>query len=63
MPWVGFEATIPVSELAKTFHALDCAATVIGLKLIKGLFLTHTRTEVDEKREVLNCLRLPENKF
>jgi hypothetical protein len=30
MPWVGFEPTIPVFEWAKTFHALDCAATVIG---------------------------------
>jgi hypothetical protein len=28
--WVGFEPTIPVFERAKTFHALDCAATVIG---------------------------------
>jgi hypothetical protein len=30
MPQVGFEPTIPVVELAKTFHALDRAATVIG---------------------------------
>jgi hypothetical protein len=28
---VGFEPTIPVFELAKTFHALDGTATVIGL--------------------------------
>jgi hypothetical protein len=27
---VGFEPTIPVFELAKTFHALDSAASVIG---------------------------------
>jgi hypothetical protein len=27
---VGFEPTIPVFERAKTFHALDPAATVIG---------------------------------
>jgi hypothetical protein len=27
---VGFELTIPVFELAKTVHALDRAATVIG---------------------------------
>jgi hypothetical protein len=26
---VGFESTIPVFEPVKTFHALDCAATVI----------------------------------
>jgi hypothetical protein len=30
MLWVGFEPTIPVLERAKTFHTLDCAATVIG---------------------------------
>jgi hypothetical protein len=27
---VGFEPTIPVLERAKTVHALDLAATVIG---------------------------------
>jgi hypothetical protein len=30
MPRVGFEPTIPVFEREKTFHAVDCAATVIG---------------------------------
>jgi hypothetical protein len=30
MPQVGFESTIPVFERAKTVHALDRAATVIG---------------------------------
>jgi uncharacterized protein (UPF0212 family) len=30
MPRVGFELTIPVFEQAKTVHALDIAATVIG---------------------------------
>jgi hypothetical protein len=30
MSWVGFEPTIPAFERAKTFHALDRAATVIG---------------------------------
>jgi hypothetical protein len=30
MPRVGFEPTIPVFELAKTVHALDRAAIVIG---------------------------------
>jgi hypothetical protein len=30
MPRVGFEPTIPAFERAKTVHALDCAATVIG---------------------------------
>jgi hypothetical protein len=31
LPQVGFEPTIPVFEWAKTFHALDRAATVISL--------------------------------
>jgi hypothetical protein len=30
MPRVRFEPTILVFERAKTVHALDCAATVIG---------------------------------
>jgi hypothetical protein len=30
MPWVGFEPIIPVFERAKTVHALDRAATMIG---------------------------------
>jgi hypothetical protein len=30
MPQVGFEPQIPVSQRAKTFHALDRAATVTG---------------------------------
>jgi hypothetical protein len=32
MSYVGFEPTIPASERAKTVHALDRSATVIGLK-------------------------------
>jgi hypothetical protein len=31
IPWVGFEPTIPASERAKTVHALDSSATVIGI--------------------------------
>jgi hypothetical protein len=30
MPLAGFEPTIPVFKRAKTFHALDGAATVTG---------------------------------
>jgi hypothetical protein len=37
MPWVGFEPTILVFEQAKTVHALDCAATVIGTGRINWL--------------------------
>jgi hypothetical protein len=33
MPRVRFETMIPAFERAKIFHALDCAATVIGLSL------------------------------
>jgi hypothetical protein len=31
MPRAGFEPTVPVLKQAKTVHALDLAATVIGL--------------------------------
>jgi hypothetical protein len=34
MPWVRFEPTIPAFERAKTCHALDRAATVIGRHII-----------------------------
>jgi hypothetical protein len=33
MPEVGFERTIPVFGRAKTVHALDLAATEIGLSI------------------------------
>jgi hypothetical protein len=32
MLWVGFEATTPAFERAKTVHALDYVAIVIGVK-------------------------------
>jgi hypothetical protein len=32
MDWAGFESTIPAVQRAKTVHALDHAATVIGLR-------------------------------
>jgi hypothetical protein len=37
MAQVGFEPANPVFERAKTVHALDCAATVIGKHVLKGL--------------------------
>jgi hypothetical protein len=42
MPWVGFEPIIPAFERAKTVHALDQAATVIGtsVKYLNINFLT-----------------------
>jgi hypothetical protein len=42
MPWVGFEPTIPASEQAKIFHALDGAATVTGFLLLYNLRNTAT---------------------
>jgi hypothetical protein len=39
MPQVGFEPTTPVFERAKTVHALDRVATVIGP-------YTHTHTHI-----------------
>jgi hypothetical protein len=33
MPWVVFEPTIPVLEQARTVHALDRAATLIGVQI------------------------------
>jgi hypothetical protein len=38
MSQVGFEPIIPVFERAKTVHALDCAATVIGYVPSSGPF-------------------------
>jgi hypothetical protein len=39
MPRVGLEPTIPVFERAKTVHALDSAATVIGdFFILRGEF-------------------------
>jgi hypothetical protein len=49
MPWVGFEPTIPTSDRTKIIHALDRAATVIGLqifhekKLLIQLVITYYR--------------------
>jgi hypothetical protein len=34
MPRVEFEPTIPAFEWAKTVHALDSAATVIGTEVV-----------------------------
>jgi hypothetical protein len=36
MPRVGFESTTPVFERAKTIHAFDRAATVIGIYIYFG---------------------------
>jgi hypothetical protein len=46
MPQVGFESTIPVFERAKTFHALDLAATVIGSYMIITITIFSRRVSV-----------------
>jgi hypothetical protein len=39
MPGVGLESTIPGLEQAKTFGALDCMATVLGISYsFKSIF-------------------------
>jgi hypothetical protein len=52
MPLVGLEPTIPVIEQAKTVHALDRAATVIGsinisICYLNSLYTAHLLWEVD----------------
>jgi hypothetical protein len=39
MPRVGFEPTIPMFVRAKTVHASDRAATVIGLKYLSSGYI------------------------
>jgi hypothetical protein len=60
MPWVGFEPMIPVFERAKTVHAFDRAATVIG-KYRHQLYLfsrscvyIHSATSQQHKEELHN---------
>jgi hypothetical protein len=51
MPLAGFQPTIPVFKRAKTFHALDRAATLTGEKYkldgIISMFLLCVRTIFD----------------
>jgi hypothetical protein len=46
MPLVGFEPTIPVSERAKTSHALDRAAIVIGYMYIMRYIFIYKATHL-----------------
>jgi hypothetical protein len=43
---MGFEPTIRALERAKTVHALDCTATVIGIKATTFLKLALVRISV-----------------
>jgi hypothetical protein len=53
MPSVGLEPTIPAFERAKTVHALDRAATVIGMTA-KYRLLKEKPYEADQKHAILN---------
>jgi hypothetical protein len=49
MPWLRLEPTIPEFEVAKTYHALEWAATVIGtvLQLVTRRLITLFTTVTD----------------
>jgi hypothetical protein len=51
MPCVGFEPTTPVFKQAKTVHALDRAATVIGFEMLRDV-------KADEKAKLYEGLSL-----
>jgi hypothetical protein len=51
MPQVRFEPTIPMFERAKTVHALDRAATAIGLPTVYGI----TKTEKGGQGPTRGC--------
>jgi hypothetical protein len=46
MTRMGFELSTPVFKGAKTVHALDCAATVIGSRI----FMTTKKMVFDKRR-------------
>jgi hypothetical protein len=56
MPWVGFESTIPVFERAKTFHALDRAATLF-------VRLDGSNVQKKKKKKEHNCAVIQNNKL
>jgi hypothetical protein len=55
---VGLEPTIPGSERAKTGHALDRAATVIG-NFTFYLVIKYNNVRRNETRKLENCLWMP----
>jgi hypothetical protein len=59
MPRVGFEPTIPVFERAKTVHALDRAATVIGFLMLHYTIYsrdTNPQTQVEDLENYITAL-------
>jgi hypothetical protein len=68
MPRVGFESTIPAFERAKTVHALDRAATVIGQTLSilcynLMVFTTFYYSFPTESRQILEGIVLLNSHF
>jgi hypothetical protein len=65
MPRVGFKLTIPTFERAKTVHALDCAAAMIGyvihafqkLEGARVLFFFYMHVAADSFFDVINMKR------
>jgi hypothetical protein len=63
MPWMEFEPTIPAFERAKTVHALDRAATVIGLPTVYVVFFSRALfNDVFQHRDYIasNCMVIDE---
>jgi hypothetical protein len=61
MPLVGFELTMPVFERAKTDHALDRAASVIGEGYywkVKFTFLYFKVISVWSEESRIECLKI-----
>jgi hypothetical protein len=56
MPRVGFEPMIPIFQRAKTFHALDRAATVIGKYVLIRALMPYISIIFFSKEY---CLRTP----
>jgi hypothetical protein len=54
MSEVGFEPTIPAFEREKTVHALDRAATVIGLKSHTSAVFVNKYTKLGRKSLLFN---------
>jgi hypothetical protein len=55
MPWVAFEPTITVFDREKIVHALDCAATVIGIQRCSKYFKKHCRDSFSFFRKASSC--------
>jgi hypothetical protein len=59
---VGFEPTIPALEREKTVHALDRAATVIGVwenwSLLILIIIEHTNTHCGRSAAFILCISI-----